>query len=490
MIGIRAAGAYVPRLRLQRSSIAAAHAWFAPGLKALSGGERAMANWDEDAITMAVEAARDALHGRERDLVRKVILASTSHPFQDRLNAGVVKEALNLPDGVAALDIGGSQRAGTSALLEALESARAFDGDVLLLGAEKRRTQPGSELELTHGDAAAAFVIGQDELAAEFVGGHSLTIDFVDHFRSEGQDFDYVWESRWLREEGYAKIAPRALKEALARHGLAGADVSRFIMAAPQKGAAAMIAGAAGISASAVADDLAQQMGGAGAIQPLILLARALEDADAGELITVVGFGQGCDVLFFRATGSSAVAGLGVSGWLARRTPEANYVRYLTLAGHLAIDRGMRAEFDQKTPLAALYRNRKAVMGLVGGRCAKTGVVQFPKTAISVAQNARAQDTQEDYPLADRLARIVTHTADGLTYSPDPPCYYGAIEFEGGGRLTVEYADVEPGRIEVGAPVRMMFRVRAHDETRGFIKYFWKAVPDYRAAIPATLAAE
>jgi hypothetical protein len=29
--------------------------------------------------------------------------------------------------------------------------------------------------------------------------------------------------------------------------------------------------------------------------------------------------------------------------------------------------------------------------------------------------------------------------------------------------------------------MRMMFRIKAVDETRGFTKYFWKAVPDYRA---------
>jgi len=59
-IGIVSYGCYIPRLRLQRSAIAAANKWFAPGLVALSKGERSMANWDEDSITMAVEASRDA----------------------------------------------------------------------------------------------------------------------------------------------------------------------------------------------------------------------------------------------------------------------------------------------------------------------------------------------------------------------------------------------------------------------------------------------
>lgn len=86
-------------------------------------------------------------------------------------------------------------------------------------------------------------------------------------------------------------------------------------------------------------------------------------------------------------------------------------------------------------------------------------------------------DTQEDYPLADRRATVLTYTADQLTYTPDPPNYYGMIEFEGGGRMLSEFTDVDPERIDVGAPMRMMFRVKARDERSGFIKYFWKAVP-------------
>jgi uncharacterized OB-fold protein len=165
-------------------------------------------------------------------------------------------------------------------------------------------------------------------------------------------------------------------------------------------------------------------------------------------------------------------------------------MKYLAFTGQLALERGMRAEFDQKPVLTALYRQRRTVLGLVGGKCSKTGTVQFPKSDVSVAQNDRAVGTQEDYPLAERRARILTHTADSLTYSPDPPTYYGAIEFEEGGRMTVDFVDIEAEQVQVGAAMRMMFRIKAVDENRDFVKYFWKAVPDYRAAAPAALAAE
>ena len=154
-VGIHAFGGYVPRQRLQRRVIAEANAWFNPALMGLGRGERAVAGWDEDPITMAVEAARDCLARRGRDGISEVFLASTTLPFQDRQNAGVAAEALHLAGAVGTLDIAGSQRAGTSALITACRNRRRGGGPVLVTSAEKRRTKAASLLELTTGDAAA-----------------------------------------------------------------------------------------------------------------------------------------------------------------------------------------------------------------------------------------------------------------------------------------------------------------------------------------------
>src|SRR3546814_15882223 len=109
---------------------------------------------------MGVEAARGALGGFDRDAMRSLLFASTSFPLLDRLNGGVVKEALNLGDQVAAIDIGGSQRAGTSMLIQPFNAASAGSGPVLEVAAENRRDLPASEDELANGDDAAAFAVG------------------------------------------------------------------------------------------------------------------------------------------------------------------------------------------------------------------------------------------------------------------------------------------------------------------------------------------
>jgi 3-hydroxy-3-methylglutaryl CoA synthase len=482
MTGIICYGAYIPWMRLQRADVYRSNAWFAPGLKGLAKGERSIGNWDEDAITMAVESARDCLGPRDRSRVSGLAFASTSAPFADRQNAGVIKEALVLEDGVSTIDLGGSQKAGTGALLQTLRAVAGGAGDSLCIASEMRRARPASEAELTNGDAAAAVLIGNDTPIARFVGAHSVSVDFVDHFRAAGTKFDYDWETRWVREEGYAKIAGEAIKAALARFGCAPTSVAHFIAPIAAQGVPASLAKAAGVPATAVRDTLSSVVGYSGAAHALVMLADTLRVAKPGEIILVLGFGQGADVLLFEVTDS--ITGFahpqGVGGWLARRKPESNYLKHLAFAGHLALDRGMRAEFDQKQALTALYRNRRTVLGLVGGRCIKTGAVQYPKSEIPLEATDATTGTLEDYPLADRKARIITYTADSLTYTPDPPAYYGTVEFAGGGRLVCEFTDVEQDSVEVGAPMQMMFRIKAVDERRDFIKYFWKAVPAAR----------
>ena len=84
-----------------------------------------MCNWDEDAVTMAVEAARNCLASSDRSNPKPSLFASSSAPFADRQNAGVIATALSLGEDVASIDIGSSQRAGVSALIQGLAAVRS-----------------------------------------------------------------------------------------------------------------------------------------------------------------------------------------------------------------------------------------------------------------------------------------------------------------------------------------------------------------------------
>ncbi|MFO1236360.1 MAG: 3-oxoacyl-[acyl-carrier-protein] synthase III C-terminal domain-containing protein [Alphaproteobacteria bacterium] len=484
MTGIVSFGGYIPRLRLQRKAVATANAWFAPNLMGSAKGERSMANWDEDAITMAVEAGRDCLPGADpltaRAHVDAIYFASTTAPFADRQNAGVVAAALSLPETISATDIGGSQRAATSALIAALNAVKAGSSKhAVVLASEKRKAKAASSQELSFGDGAAALEIGSENVIARLLGHAALTVDFVDHFRSEGEDYDYNWEERWIRDEGYSKIVPRAVKTALADAGVAPSAIDHFVMPCPFAKLDQTIAKQCGIGPEKVRDSLAANVGDTGAAHPLVMLVHALEQAKPGEKILVAAFGQGCDVLVFEAT--EALAKLpkrtGIAGSIARRKEETNYLKFLGFNGLIELEKGMRAEKDNKTALTTAYRRRDMLFGLTGGKCSKCGTAQFPRARICVNPNCGAIDTQDPYCFAELSAKVLSWSADFLTYSMDPPQHYGMVTFAEGGRFLSDFTDVDRGTFDSGAEVRMVFRIKDFDEKRGFRRYFWKAVP-------------
>ena len=103
--------------------------------------------------------------------------------------------------------------------------------------------------------------------------------------------------------------------------------------------------------------------------------------------------------------------------------------------------------------------------------------MSIPRTDICVNPNCNALGTQEPHPFADMGGRIKSYTADRLTYSPDPPACYGMIEFAEGGRIMLDFTDINPDSLSVGQPMQMMFRIKDIDATRGFRRYYWKAAP-------------
>ena len=479
MVGIVAFGAYVPRLRLSRQAVYDANKWFAGGLRGLAKGERSMANWDEDSVTMAVEASRDCLTSHEAADVRNIYFASTTHPFKDRQNAGIIGTALNIEQNLMASDVGGSLKAGTSALIAGLNASK--DGTPsLVAAADKRMTKVASSNELNYGDGAAALLCGTENVIAKLVGHHSVSMDFVDHFRGDESDFDYGWEERWIRDEGYSKIVPPAIKAGLAACKLKGSDITHFIMPSLMPAVPKQMAKFAGIGEAAVRDLLGANLGDTGAAHALLMLVDALEIAKAGDKIMVVAFGQGVDILMFEVTAEKDKLPKrnGLSGWMARRKEEKNYMKFLAFNEMLPIEKGMRAEFDKKTALSVLWRKRDMIYGMVGGKCRVCGTVQFPRSQVCVNPNCHAVDSQDPYAMAGLEASVMSFTADSLVYSPDPPGYYGMITFSEGGRFMADFTDCDKEQVKVGAKMRMTFRIRDNDQVRGgFKRYFWKAAP-------------
>ncbi|MFZ3253912.1 MAG: hypothetical protein WA133_06495, partial [Syntrophales bacterium] len=104
MAGIMSYGTYVPLWRMGGKAM---------GMK----GERAVACFDEDSITMAVAAGENCLRDSDRTLVDKVFFASTTFPYKEKQAAAVVAAACDLSSTIGAVDFANSLKGGTAALL-------------------------------------------------------------------------------------------------------------------------------------------------------------------------------------------------------------------------------------------------------------------------------------------------------------------------------------------------------------------------------------
>ena len=137
--------------------------WLEPPAARAAAGARAVCNWDEDALTLAVEAARECLRVGTA-LPAALTLASTTLPFQDRSNATLVAAALDLPAATETLDVTGTLRAATTALAQA--AGRSDARRTLIVAADARTAKPGSAQELQFGAAAAALLVRAGEAGA------------------------------------------------------------------------------------------------------------------------------------------------------------------------------------------------------------------------------------------------------------------------------------------------------------------------------------
>ncbi len=461
---------YLPLLRLDRA-VAAKALRFA-GLGGRGVGHRAVAGWDEDALTMAVEAARLIAPSSTDSL----IFASTSAPFYERNHATLALEALALSPATRTNDVAGSRRCGVSALLDALLG----NGDALVVAGERRPAKAGSAQHLSFGDGgAAALVSGKG--GAKLIGHASMSHDFIDSYASRERPTPYVYEERFVKDVATPAIIVPTIKAALANAGVAAHRVTFAAVHEPLAGCWRDIAKRTGIAAPNLASDLTQAAGDLGAAHPIYALALACAQAKVGDIIMVAGFGSGCDALVLEMTGDMPGAADAAAA-LTKGVVLTDYVRFLSLTNTLDLDFGVRGEFNQKAQATVLERYVRDMHGFIGGRDS-TGNVQFPKSKIPVNPAADSTVPLSDVRLADDTARIVSITADRLNYTPDPPFWFGLVQFENGARVMMEFADDDGTPFKVGDAVQMRFRIKAQDKLRGFRTYFWKGVPAERPAL-------
>ncbi|MBM3942828.1 MAG: hydroxymethylglutaryl-CoA synthase family protein [SAR202 cluster bacterium] len=466
MPGIAAYGAYVPRYRLG----AATAGWN-------SSVERAVANFDEDSVTMSVAAGADCLQGLDRNQVDGLIFATTTPPYLEKQNAAIIAAALDLRREIFTADVTGVLKSGTAALKSALDAVAAGSArQVLVVAADMRQGPPRSDLERSSGDGAAALLVARDGVIADFAGSHSITENLLDNWRASGEGFVRSWEDRFATEEGLERVVPEAVSAFLSQRSLSQKDVRRVALYAPDRRRHDSLARRLGFAPPQMVEPLFGRLGCTGAAFPLMLLVRALEQAAAGELLLAVSYGDGCDVLAFRTTpGIKAAAAeqRGGTGYLDAKVVLDSYETYARWREVWLTDSASRRPSPPAPSVAALWRETDKNLRLYGGRCSRCGYLQYPQQRICV--NCQASDSAAPVRLSDQPATLFTYSMDYIAGAVDTPLVVAVVDFAVGGRMLCMMTDRELREVRIGMPVEMSFRrLRV---VNGIHNYYWKAAP-------------
>lgn len=467
MGGLIAYGAYIPYNRLKRSEIAAA----------LGGGDgrgtRAVASYDEDTTSLAVEAARTALRVLPASASpRRVCFATAAPAYLDKTNAAAIQAALDLDENVLAVDMAGAVRSGVGALLAAAEApvpAIAVLSDI-------RTGLPGGADEREGGDAAAAFVFGDCAgltPLAELIAHASTTAEVLDRWRLPGGRASRVWEERF-GEHVYAPLAARAFAEALKQASLTPERVDHLLVAGVHARAQRQFAFTCGARREALADDLTGVIGNSGTAHPGVLLADVLDRAEPNRIIALVLVADGASALLFRTAPALVErrSATPVAAQIAAGNDGLRYATFLSWRGVLEREPPRRP--DPEPPYAPpSHRREDWKFAFVASRCEKCGTRHLPPDRVCV--RCRAVDCMARERLADVRATIATFTIDRLAYTPSPPLVAAVIDFDGGGRFRCQLTDVDPGKVAIGDRVEMTFRKIF--TAAGIHNYFWKARP-------------
>ncbi len=330
VVGIRSYGAYIPRYRIDRKIIYSAMGWLNSGT--YMAGEKATANYDEDSVSMAVNAGMNCLKGIDKNRIDGVYFSSVSLPYKLRQNAGIIATALDLRSDVTTADFTGSTKSGTTALIAAFNAIKAgAANNILVCASDSRIAKPGSAQEQAYGDAAVAVLVGETDVAANLQGAYSISYDFVDKWAADTDRFEHTWEDRWIRDEAYNKFIPESITGLAKKCKLNLQDVAKVCYPCLYLRDHAEIGKGLGIKPNQVQAHMLDTLGDSGNAYSLILLVAALEDANSGDNIVVASFGDGSDALLFQVTEKAVgvkVGKKGIKDYLASKNNLASYEKY------------------------------------------------------------------------------------------------------------------------------------------------------------------
>jgi len=476
MIGIVDFGLYIPYHRLPREAIG--EAWRMEQAKELLIGERAVAGFDEDTVTMAVEAVLEALGPRQEAGVDALFFASTTPPFGEKSSAAVVAAACDLPVRRSA-DVTGTLRAGTTALGLALDAVRAGSARrAVVAAADMRPFEPGTLQEAVSGDGAAALVIGEgDDVVAVIEGEVHLSDPTVDVWRHAERRYLSTDDESFANQVGYFALVNEAVDELLRQAGVEAESVAGMALYAPDGRAYMRLARKSPLGPALAraglmgpAPRLLMAAGNLGAAFPLAQLALLLETAQPDDLLVLVGYGDGADAYLLRVTPAIAKRPprRPAAFWLETKGP-IPYTQALFFRQHIRDKPLFPPGAEPWTSLPLLYRERGELLALRAQRCTSCGAVWWPHRP-----NCYECGAQEGFEFV-RLGRrgtVATFEVEWAIPHPAPPVGMVTVDTAEGARITTQTTDGDPRVLAVGQEVELAFRL--FHTAKALPHYSWK----------------
>ncbi|WP_094227489.1 hydroxymethylglutaryl-CoA synthase [Methanolobus psychrotolerans] len=298
-VGIVSYGAYVPKYRIKIDEIARVWGEDAEILKSgLMVFEKSVPDVDEDAATIAVEAARAAVlrSGIDPQRIGAVYTGSESHPYAVKPTSTIVAEATGATPVLTAADFEFACKAGTAAVQACMGLVSSGMIDLgLAIGSDVAQGAPGDALEYTAAAGGVAYLIGkkESELVAIIEDTYSFTTDTPDFWRREGMPYP-EHGGRFTGEPGYFKHVTNAAKGLMTKIGTKPADYDYAVFHQPNGKFPTRAASMLGFTKEQIKPGLVvPRLGNTYSGSCMMGIAATLDQAKPGDRIFATAFGSG-----------------------------------------------------------------------------------------------------------------------------------------------------------------------------------------------------
>ncbi|MGA2296586.1 MAG: hydroxymethylglutaryl-CoA synthase [FCB group bacterium] len=236
MVGIVGYGAYVPAFRIKASTIASQ---WGDDIVAIERGllmkEKTVPGQDEDTITIAIAAAKNAVKraGINPQEIGAVYIGSESHPYAVKPSGTVLIDALGIGPHVHVADFEFACKAGSEAMFVAYSHVKSENMDYAMgIGADTSQGAPGDALEYSASAGGAAYIFGRKNVIAEVLYTNSFTSDTADFWRREYQHYPRHG-GRFTGEPAYFKHILGAGANLLEKSGMSAKDFKYAVFHMP-----------------------------------------------------------------------------------------------------------------------------------------------------------------------------------------------------------------------------------------------------------------